>query len=62
MATIGLIQQIKPHVVAFVQVGIFWQWLFHISLKIKKTFLDLKGKSHEKVGKMRVEGDSLGPN
>jgi hypothetical protein len=22
----------------------------------------LKGQSHEKVGKMRVEGDSLGPN
>jgi hypothetical protein len=22
----------------------------------------LKGQSHEKVGKMRVEGDGLGPN
>jgi hypothetical protein len=22
----------------------------------------LKGQSHEKVGEMRVEGDSLGPN
>jgi hypothetical protein len=24
--------------------------------------LCLKGQSHEKVGEMRVEGDSLGPN
>jgi hypothetical protein len=24
--------------------------------------IDLKGQSHKKVGKMRVEGDSLGPN
>jgi hypothetical protein len=23
---------------------------------------DLKGQSHEKVGEMRVQGDSLGPN
>jgi hypothetical protein len=26
----------------------------------KKVFL--KGQSHEKVGEIRVEGDSLGPN
>jgi hypothetical protein len=24
--------------------------------------IQLKGQSHEKVGEMRVEGDSLGPN
>jgi hypothetical protein len=29
---------------------------------IEKVFLLLKGQSHEKVGEMRVEGDSLGPN
>jgi hypothetical protein len=27
-----------------------------------ETNLFLKGQSHEKVGEMRVEGDSLGPN
>jgi hypothetical protein len=27
----------------------------------REVFL-LKGHSHEKVGEMRVEGDSLGPN
>jgi hypothetical protein len=27
-----------------------------------KKSVELKGQSHEKVGEMRVEGDSLGPN
>jgi hypothetical protein len=26
------------------------------------SFTDLNGQSHEKVGEMRVQGDSLGPN
>jgi hypothetical protein len=29
--------------------------------KVKENLI-LKGQSHEKVGKMRVEGDGLGPN
>jgi hypothetical protein len=31
-------------------------------VKMKKVLDGLKGQSHEKVGEMRVEGDSLGPN
>jgi hypothetical protein len=27
-----------------------------------KAHINLKGQSHEKVGEMRVQGDSLGPN
>jgi hypothetical protein len=29
---------------------------------VLKANFELKEQSHEKVGKMRVEGDSLGPN
>jgi hypothetical protein len=31
-------------------------------LCFKFMFSYLKGQSHEKVGEMRVQGDSLGPN
>jgi hypothetical protein len=33
-----------------------------IILDFKQKIFTLKGQSHEKVGEMRVQGDSLGPN
>jgi hypothetical protein len=37
-----------------------WEFERHLSSAHRVSIL--KGQSHEKVGKMRVQGDSLGPN
>jgi hypothetical protein len=45
-------------------VPFFANWIFSVIFRQEtgriKVFL--KGQSHEKVGEMRVQGDSLGPN